>query len=240
VRSTFGPKPSRTVAWSAAALVVAWFALWSTLEPNLLVGRFTVVGFVVLVAVVLRSPQALAFVLGFAASTLVVGAALAIHLTVENLQDPGTFAFLLTVAVTTAIVILLAMVPRHSAASMAMVALAWTLGSVVQRYSTWTYRDLRIDLVAPIALGIAMLLVSFRLRGAVLACLACGLILVPDLRFLRTTSPYANDLSSAGNVLDVIHVVGGVVMPFVAAVLVRNGARSWRVIGHVRNGPTPA
>lgn len=236
VRSTFGPKPPRTVAWSAAALVVLWFALWSTLEPNLLVGRFTVVLSVVLVALVLRSPQALGFVLGFAASTLLVYAELALQLTADDL---ATVTLLLIVAVTAAIVTLLATGLRHTAASMALVALAWTLSSVVLRYSTWTYRDLRVDLVAPVALGIAILLVSLRVRGAALACLVCGLILLPDLRFLWTTSPYANDLSSPGRILDVVHVVGGVVTPFIAAIAMRRQSRPFAEAFR-RKGPTAA
>lgn len=229
VRSNFGPRPTQLVAWTAAALTLVWIAMHYRPVPfgspfSFHAGEIFVAGCAaVAIALVFRSPQALALVLGF----VIAGFANVGSYALSMLEHRWPIVFHDSLPVELAILALIATRgPRITRAALAMAAIGWMARFVFlggyNSYASGPF-DLKMTLLLPALLLAAILLIGARVRWAWVACLAIFVLIIPELveQFRRTVDPDWGREFSWPRLLSFVS-------PLVAAVLAGGNTRSLR------------
>jgi hypothetical protein len=194
VRSNFGPRPTRFVAWSVATLIVVWLGMHYRPVPfgspfDFHAGEVFVAGCgAVSLALMFRSSQALALAIGF----LIPGLASTMsHVMREHHLIWFHNAWFVEGAIYVLIVV---QRPRFTRSGFAMVAVGWMAHFVFMgaynQFSSGPF-DFEMTVLLPGLLTISVLMIGARIRGAWMPCLAMFCAVVPALRvyFERMIDP---------------------------------------------------
>ena len=239
VRSTFGPKPSRSVAWLLVGLIATFYALVLGINVQIAQNGQFRIAIIIVIALALRSPHAVAFVLGCAASTSLWLARAIVYLWGDWWTNDEARSLILMLALSIAVIVLIAKSTRLTRASLGLAALGFALyGTNAGALGEWALTYVReLELLGNLLIGIAIAMTAFRLPGAWFVCLACAAIGLPYVQYIAGHHPNGQpyvDLYEA-----IRTNIACVVAPIVAAIAMRRQSRPFADALR-RNGPTAA